>query len=304
MEANPQNSFINHVELTGTLLHIPIQPKMTTVPIYNMSFQTIRPKGIIDQLDLVLFGNDQFHKQFKIGDRIRLEGFIQSNNYDKKGYKVEPLHQAAVENYYELFGEYPSDIVPTYNKTSIINWNKLLNAGLVPAIPDDSMYVSQSIKRRGADMKSVYSLNEHRTVTKSTFHINYQVVIQQYRHEDQPPHPLKGDLNRVHMQGKVDQVLYYNPAYGPRKVPFLSLRVFVNAYGVQSFIHVVCWNQLAQSHQSLKKGDIVWLKGYLQSREYDKDVRTTNGKEKQVTAITREVNATDFKLLAQGDSSR
>jgi hypothetical protein len=292
------NLYFNRIELVGVLTYVPGQPMQTGKRlIHSMKMEAKRPNGAVDELDLVWF--DRKDVPYKAGDSVRLEGAVISSVYDRKGYNVDKLYQSAVEHYYNLFREYPTTRVPVSGKGEIIDWDKLVNRGLIPFMPHDTLFQSQGNKLRSEDAEYLYEVNEHLTVTKKSPHTACQVMVTAMQPVKADDNRVLRGVNQVHIQGHINKVISYFPEHGARKIPYLNLGITVNAHGFKSYLHLTCWGEIAKRNADLIVGEFVQIRGHLHKRFYNVNVMKKR-KEQQYTNFTREIYVNELTRIPKG----
>jgi single-stranded DNA-binding protein len=298
----------NFVDITGTIENLPDYCKYIPRPLISFDLISKRKRKSeeeewqTDRNRIVLFDDEDFHTQFTNGERIRVKGELQSRNYTRDNHEVDSLITMAVQNYIEIEGEIPSNKQPSGRKKQPIDWSKLFQYGLLPKVPEDSMYKEDGTKEKNQDAPYVYRVNENGEVTKETEHVAYEIVAKKIEKAEEI-HPIFGDKNKVVLCGKITRNPYFDFLGRETKVPFFSFSMRTKSSffeGRVFYNNVISWSDLAQdAFETIKVNDYARVVGRLQSREYTKEVTkrwvTEHGNKKKkkmdLTLITREVSA-------------
>lgn len=312
----------NIVTLTGIIKNLPSYGQYIPRPLIKFDLLSQRKQRkpedevVFDENRIILFDHENFYVDFKDGDRIKVVGELQSRNYLRDNNEVDDIIKFSVQNYTLLTNELPTEIQPENKKRIPISWKKLMQYGLIPTVPEDSMYDENGQKHKSKETPYIYQLDENGTVYKSTEHVAYEVVSAVVERLEEPVDPSQGDVNKVEMIGELTRNPYFDMLGNVTKVPFCSFNVRTESAFFEGHIfynNVICWSQLAEEAlQFFHAGSKVRIIGRLQSRVYTKELRkkvvTASGKKKKkktnVDLITREISASKIFLMEEKKSKK
>ncbi|MBO1514351.1 single-stranded DNA-binding protein [Metabacillus bambusae] len=302
----------NKITLTGTIMNMANFCKYIPNPIVTFDLQVFRRKKKneiepkFDLVPIVVFNDEEFHKKFKNGDRLKVIGELQSRNYTIDNYAVNEQLENAVTNYVDLFENVPSRQVPMNKKREMVEWSHLIDTGLIPTIPKDSLFLENGQKSSESKDKYVYRIDKDMILYKETQHVAYEVIIDKgYEKLEVPLNIDKGDLNIAELTGRVtkknsykNRSNYYSTSINVEtKSTILPNRTFYS----NAFIWE--YEKLSKSKE-IQVNDRISLKGRLQSRDYTKEIsirkKTLSGNKKKLiilkTFTTREISISNYTL--------
>lgn len=312
---------VNRVVLSGEISNLPEFVRYVPRPLISFDLISCRQRRseeeewIKDVNKIVLFDEETFLKTVKEGERYKFIGEMQSRNYNRVNEEIEELYVMAVSNYYDIMGEYPCLEEPDSRKKQPIDWRKLLSIGLIPEAPEDSMYDADMNKYKSQESPFVYLVDENGETTRESQHVTYEVLVKEYEKLEAPVDPLAGDINRVKMAGRVTFDPFFN-VLGERMVPFVNFNVGTQSNifdGHMFFNNAIAWGNRAEDIvKNLHKGDYVYIKGRLQSRDYVKKFtkrwKTPGGNRKkkviELPLKTREVSISYVEKLNKKAESK
>lgn len=304
----------NFVELSGVIKNLPDYCKYIPRPLIAFDLVSQRKRKTeeeeirYDTNRIIVFDDEGFTDRYKEGDYIRVKGELQSRNFTRDNHEVEEMLSLAVKNYIEIFDEYPTDKDPKGKIRQKIAWSKLLSMGLIPSVPEDSMYLEDGTKSKSKDVPFVYRVDENGEVYKETEHVAYEVVAKKYELYDVELGPLEGDKNKVVLVGRVTKQPYFDYLGNETKVPFCSFNMCTKSKFFDDRVfynNVITWSKLAEeAFENIQRDSVVKIVGRLQSRGYQKELvkrwKTPNGKRKKkdivLDLVTREVSASKIFL--------
>lgn len=311
----------NAIDITGTISNLPDYCKYIPRPLISFDLTSNRKRKstehawIQDENRIVLFDNEDFHTEFKDGDRIRVKGELQSRNFTRDNHEVDDMILMAVANYIEIWSEFPSAKEPKGKIRQPIDWSKLMNVGLLPEVPSDSMYQADGTKDKNPDAPFIYRIDDNGEVFKETEHVAYEVVATSVERVEEPMDELTGDKNKIVMIGKITRNPYFDYLGNATKVPFFSfnLRTKSSFFEERVFYNnIISWSTLAEdAFENIKVNDYVKVIGRLQSREYTKEITrrwvTPSGNKKkkkvELNLLTREISSSKIeKCVLQQES--
>lgn len=304
----------NFVDITGTIQNVPdyckyVQTGGSVKPLISFDLVSFRKRKNVeeewqtDQNRIILFDNENFHKDFSNGDRVRIKGELQSRNFTRDNHEVDEMLKSSVKNYIDIWGKFPAKKEPKGKIREPISWELLLKVGLIPRIPEDSMYLEDGSKSKSKDSPFVYRVDENGEVYKETEHVAYEILATSVERLFEEVDPLFGDKNKVVLVGKVTKQPYFDFLGNATKVPFCSFNVRTksNYFEDRAFYNnVISWSVLAEeAFQNIQPNETVKIVGRLQSRGYQKELikrwKTPSGKRKKkvinLDLTTREISA-------------
>lgn len=306
----------NFVELTGEIKNLPDYYKYIPRPLVSFDLMSQRKRKYedeeikFDENRIILFDDEDFLDKFQNGDRIKIKGEIQSRNFTRDNHEVDELLRSAVKNYIEIFDGYPTEKEPRPRFRQVILWEKLLQMGLIPTIPDDSMYLEDGSKSKSKDKPFVYRVDENGEVYKETQHVAYEVVVKKYEKLEDEVDALEGDKNKVVLVGKVTQQPYFDYLGNEDKVSFCSFKICTKSSFFEDRVfynNVITWSKIAEeAFENIVESEYIKIVGRLQSRVHQKELvkrwKTPSGKRKKkaltIDLITREISASKlFKCI-------
>jgi single-stranded DNA-binding protein len=311
----------NFVDITGTISDLPDYCKYIPRPLIAFNLSSVRKRKSIeqpivtDENRIVLFDNEEFHLDFNDGDRIRVKGELQSRNYTRDNHEVDELILMAVANYIEIWNELPSAKEPKGKIRQPIEWKKLMDVGLLPEVPSDSMYLADGTKDKNADAPFVYRIDDNGEVFKETEHVAYEIVAKKIERLTEEIDPIIGDKNKVVILGKVTRNPNFNFLGTVNKVAFFSFNLRTKSQffeGRVFYNNIISWSKLAEdAFENIKINDYVKVIGRLQSREYTKEITrrwvTPSGNKKkkkiELTLLTREISSSKIEKCIVKDES-
>lgn len=313
MKEIPYKKDENFVDLTGTILNLPDYCKYIPRPLIAFDLLSYRKRKdtsdewVIDENRIILFDDEEFHLTFKDGDRVRIKGELQSRNFTRDNHEVDEMIRMAVANYLEIWGEIPATKEPRGKFRQPIDWAKLMNMGMLPEVPSDSMYLADGSKDKNPDAPFVYRVDENGEVFKETEHVAYEVVAKKIERLEEEMDELFGDKNKVVMTGKITRNPYFDYLGTTNKIPFFSFNVRTKSSFFEErvfYLNIISWSKLAEdAFESIKLNDYVKVIGRLQSRHYKKEITRRwvtpagNKKKKKVELdlVTREISASKIE---------
>lgn len=299
--------------LTGTITNLANYCKYIPNPIFNFDLQVFRRKKKTEEepkydlVRIIVFNDEEFNEKYKNGDRIKVIGELQSRNYTINNNEVPEHIEKAVANYVDLFERFPCKQKPINKKREVIEWSYLIDTGLMPSVPKDSLYIENGSKSNNARDKYVYSIDKDMILHKEKQHVAYEVIVEnKYEKLTEPLNIHIGDLNTVELTGRVTKKNSYKNSSNMNISNFnirtesviLPKRVFNN--------HAFLWeDEKLSKSKDIQIGHFISLKGRLQSRDYTKLIRirkkTSSGLIKRLdiprTFTTREVSISSFSIL-------
>jgi single-stranded DNA-binding protein len=302
----------NQVIISGTIQRMPEGCRYIPRPLISFNLESYRKKRnendedeilVFDLNQIVLFDDENFHKQFKDGDRILVEGELQSRNFTKDIYEVDETITFAVQNYMEIYSKFPTNRDPKHRTREPIDWKKLLDMQLIPGVPDDSMIKEDGSKQRSDESPYIYRVDENGEVYKETQHVAYEVVALRIERLEEELDVTVGDVNLATIIGKITKSPYFDYIGQESKVPFCSFNVCSKSkifHDRVFYNNVICWSHLAQKvFEKFQKDEIVKVVGRLQSRTYTKEIikrwKSPSGKRKKKVIVlnltAREISA-------------
>lgn len=303
----------NFIDITGTISNLPDYCKYIPRPLISFDITSKRKRKSLDHPwvhdlnRIVLFDDEEFHTTFTDGDRIRVKGEIQSRNYTRDNHEVDDMILMAVANYIEIWNEFPSAKEPKGKIRQPIDWSKLMNVGLLPEVPSDSMYQADGTKDKNPDAPFIYRIDDNGEVFKETEHVAYEIVATKVERLEEPMDELVGDKNKVVTVGKLTRNPNFNYLGTTTKVPFFSFNLRTKSRFFEERVfynNVISWSTLAEdAFENIKINDYVKVVGRLQSREYTKEITrrwvTPSGNKKkkkvELTLLTREISASKIE---------
>lgn len=321
MKQVPYKGDENFVELTGVIKNLPDYVKYVMLPhprpLITFDLVSYRKKKDLedefefDENRIILFDDEQFHQDFQNGDRVRIRGELQSRNFTRDNHEVDDLVKMAVKNYIDIMGEIPGIKPPKPKIRQPIDWKKILQLGLLPSIPDDSMFLGDNSKEKSKERQYVYQIDSNGDIFKSTEHVTYEVVVRKYEKLEDELEPLIGDKNKVVLEGLITRNPFFDMLGNENKVAFSSINVRTKSrfFDDRAFYNnVISWAKIAEEvFANIKEGDYVKVIGRLQSRTYNKEVTkrwtTIHGNKKkkkmELELLTREVSASKIMKCFQ-----
>lgn len=299
----------NSVEITGLISNLPDYCKYIPRPLIAFDLTSYRKRKSIDhewvtdENRIVLFDDEEFHINYKDGDRIRVKGELQSRNYTRDNHEVDEMILMAVANYIEIWSEIPTAKEPKGKIRQPIEWKKLMNVGLLPEVPSDSMFEADGTKNKNPDAPFVYRIDENGEVYKETEHVAYEIVAKSITRLDSPMDEIYGDKNKVLIIGKVTRNPYFDYLGNASKVAFFSFNMRTSSSFFENRVfynNIISWSTLAEdAFEHVRENDYVKVIGRLQSREYTKEITrrwvTPSGNKKkkkiELVLVTREISA-------------
>jgi len=299
----------NFVELTGVIQNLPDYCKYIPRPLIAFDLISQRKRKsedeqiTHDQNRIIVFDDEDFNNKFQNGDRIRIKGELQSRNFTRDNHEIDELLVLAIKNYIEIFDGFPSKNEPRGKIRQPIDWSKLLQMGLIPSVPEDSMYLEDGTKSKSKDAPFVYRIDENGEVYKETEHVAYEVVAKKVELLEEEMDDLDGDKNKVVLVGRVTRQPYFDYLGNETKVPFCSFNICTKSKFFEDRVfynNVITWSKLAEeAFENVQREDYVKIVGRLQSRSYSKEFvrrwKTPSGKRKKkavtLELITREISA-------------
>lgn len=256
----------------------------------------------IDQNRIIVFDREDFYKEYRDGDRIRVIGEIQSRNYTRDTYEVDEILTMAVRNYVDIWDKYPCAKKPKGNARQLVEWDKLIEFGLIPDIPEDSIFKAGGVKDREGTY--VYRVNEDGELFKETQHVRYEVIAKEITLLEEDFDELDGDKNKAVVCGRITKQPYFDMIGGENQIAFCSFNVAMKSEVFEDrtfYVNVITWAKVAQTvFEGFVKDDYIKVIGRLQSRTFQKEFvkrwKTPSGKRKKKAKIfdlvTHEVSAT------------
>jgi len=299
----------NFVELTGTIKNLPDYCKYIPRPLLAfdlVSYRKVKNEGdepSFDENRIIVFDDEEFHTRFQNGERIRIKGELQSRNFTRDTHEIDELIVLSIKNYVEIFGEFPTKTDPKGKIRQPIDWSKLLQMGLIPAVPEDSMYLADGTKSKSKDAPFVYRIDENAEVYKETEHVAYEVVVKKFEKLEEELDLLVGDKNKIVLTGKVTKQPYFDYLGSETKIPFCSFNICTKSKFFEDRVfynNVITWSHLAEeAFENIQRESLIKIVGRLQSRSYQKELtrrwKTPSGKRKKkvitLDLTTREVSA-------------
>lgn len=299
----------NFIELTGVIKNMPDYCKYIPRPLVSFDLTSQRRRRNereeikYDENRIIIFDDEEFLENFKDGDRIKIKGELQSRNYTRDTHEVDELIKIAVKNYIELFDEFPTEKEPKPRIKQVISWPKLLQMGMIPTVPEDSMYLEDGSKNKSKEAPFVYRVDENGEVYKETQHVTYEVVAKKYEKIEEEVDPLIGDKNKAILVGKVTQQPYFDYLGTENKVSFCSFKVCTKSSFFEERVfynNIISWSNIAEeAFENINADEYVKVVGRLQSRIHQKELirrwKTPSGKRKkkvlEIELVTREISA-------------
>jgi single-stranded DNA-binding protein len=312
---------VNLVEITGTITFIEEYVRYIPRPVISCDIVSNRArKNVEEELKtdtnrFIIFDDEDFHKNFQVGDRIKAAGELQSRNYTRFSNEISDLVKIAIQNYVDIWKEIPAIKKPEGKFRQPIDWSKLLQFGLLNEVPEDSMYNEQGEKRKSQASPYIYRIDENGEVFKESEHVSYEIVVTSYERVESEVEPLFGDLNEVTLCGPVTRHPHFD-MLGNSSIPFASFTLQSESefFGDRAFYNnVIAWAFLAEEVLSnVRVGTYVMVKGRLQSRTYKKEIIrrwvTPSGNKKrkklELEFITREVSASKIFLSEKKENEK
>lgn len=304
----------NTIEITGIIDGMPDFVKYTPRPLITFDLHSYRRKKNeedewnIDINRIVLFDKENFHNEFQNGQRVKVEGEVQSRNFTRDNHQIDDLIDMSVKNYIEILGSFPTKKPPKGKKREIIDWNKLLGENdfqlkLLEEIPEDSIFKENFVKDREGEF--IYRVDEDRNVYKETQHVSYEILATKITPlEEQEVDPKKGDFNKAVFIGKATKQPYFDYIGSENPIAFCSMNLGAKSEffpGRTFYINVITWGKTAEeAFAAIQRNDFVKVIGRLQSRTYEKELikrwKAQSGKRKKKKIVlnltTREISAT------------
>ena len=305
----------NFVDIEGTIDNLPDYCKYIPRPLVAFDLFSKRKRKSedeewkVDHNRIIVFDDEEFHTIFENGERVRIKGEIQSRNFTRDNHPVDDLIKTAVKNYIEIEeGNMPTVTHPKGKKREPLQWEKLMVYGLLPDVPDDSMWKLDGSKQKTQDSPFVYRIDENGDVYKESEHTAYEILAKKIEKVEDECHPLNGDKNKVVLCGKITRRPNFDMV-GPSSIPFFQFNVrtistFFEGQKRVFYNNVISWSTLAEEgFETLQVNDFVRVIGRLQSREYIKKVRkkwtTEHGNNKskniELSLTTREISASKIQ---------
>lgn len=316
MNIIPYKKDENFVDITGTIQNIPDYCKYIPRPLISFDIlsyrkrKTLEHPWVIDENCVVLFDDEEFHLNFKDGDRVRIKGETQTRNFTRDNHEVDEMVLVAVANYIEIWEEIPSIIEPKGKVRQPIDWKKLMEKGLLEVVPSDSMYTEDGTKFKSVDTPFVYRVDDNGEVFKETEHVAFEIIAKKIERIEEPMDELLGDKNKVITVGKITSNPNFDFLGNETKVPFFSFKLRTKSEffeGRVVYNNIISWSKLAEdAFEHVKINDYVKVIGRLQSRRYKKEIVrrwvTPSGNKKkkkiELELITREISASKIDLCS------
>ena len=310
---------MNHVEITGEIHNLPEYVRYVPRPLISFDVNCYRKRRNVedeykfDELKVVIFDDETFLKEAKEGDRFHFIGELQSRNYNRVNEEMDEMYTFAVQNYFTFKNEYPTENQPIGKKKEVIQWSKLMELGLIPEVPDDSMYDEFMNKEKTQETPFIYRVDENGEVTKETQHVTYEILVKKYEKIEEILDPLEGDVNRVKMAGRVTRNPFFNFLGQTKPVAFVNFNIGMKSEVFPEhmfFPHAIAWGKTAEDiFSEVHEEDYVMFKGRLQSRNYVKKFVkrwvTPGGNKKkkdiEIPLKTREVSISYIEKLNRED---
>lgn len=322
MKEIPYKKDENFVDIVGTIKDLPDYCKYIPRPLISFNLISYRKRKNIeeewsfDENRIVLFDNEEFHLNFKDGDRIRIKGELQSRNYTRDNHTVDEIITMGVSNYIEFTESFPTKKEPKGKMRQLIDWSKLLEFGLIEEVPSDSMYKEDGSKDKSPDAPYIYRVDDNGDVFKETEHVAYEVVAKKIEQVEEERDEIYGDKNKVILTGKITRNPYFDYLGTTNKIPFFSFNIRTKSTFFEERIfynNVISWSNLAEdAFENIKINDFVKVIGRLQSRSYTKEITRRwvtpagNKKKKKVELdlITREISASKIEKCIQSKNKK
>ncbi|WP_010200040.1 single-stranded DNA-binding protein [Bacillus sp. m3-13] len=305
----------NEVVLTGEITNMANFCKYIPIPAIHFDLLVRRkPKKFngeikYDLIRVVILNNENFHKEYKNGDRVKLTGELQSRNYIIDNFQVEPAIERAVSNYMELFEEFPCKNKPVKGK-EYIDFSSMVNVGLVADVPADSLLIDGVQKVKDRRNKYAYRIDKDQIVYKESQHTTYEVIVDgNYERLIGKLDERKGDINKVYFEGWVTKKSsstnenVSSGAFNKVKTTF-SIKTKSEILKGRAFHNnAFLWEDESQPKSStVRVHEYVELVGRLQSRDYSKEMKvrkiTKSGLVKRMTKMktmtTREISISNI----------
>ena len=264
-----------------------------------------------DEIRIIRFNDEKVLDDYKIGDRVLIEGELQSRNYTT----IHPLTDDLIQNAVDLFtnffeeGKLPCEKQPTPRIKQPICWEMLFKYNLIDEIPADSIIRENGKRERTEHQIYIYRVDDNGQVYKETEHTAYEVIAHKITKLDEPLDPKMGDENHVVFHGRVTHPPIFDIKDGN---PFAKVTVqsFIDYFQPEEkrfvFFNFFVWGKNAEIiFRDLSAGDMVRFTGRLQSRTVERVIRlkkkNSAGKTKRkkitVSEITREVSITTMAKI-------
>jgi hypothetical protein len=296
--------FKNTVKLTGTIQGLKDYVKYIPEPIVSFNLHVFRRPSksqqypVFDLLRIVVFNNEKFPQQFSDGDRIRIKGELQSRNYTVDNYKVDKKIENAVNYYYEFFEAYPCKEQPTKKARQEIDWSKLLNTGLLPIVPHDSLLLENGNKADDRKGKYVYRIDEDGVVYKEKQHVTYEVIATSYEKIDGEIDYNVGDKNITELVGEVMTKSSKPTSNNRYQRTKFSIKTHSKFFPDRFYyLHLILWEDMNKTKSKrVQESDTVRVLGRLQSKSYERDVQVMRKKVAR-NFTTREISVSEIKTV-------
>ena len=134
-------------------------------------------------------------------------------------------------------------------KKQPINWDKLLEYGLLPEIPSDSMYQSGMVKEKTPDSPFIYRVNLDGEVTKEVQHVTYEIVVASYEKVTEEFDEAVGDINKAKMCGEITKPPAFN-ILGENSMYFVNINIGAESHyfdGHMFYNNAIAWGKNAQN---------------------------------------------------------
>lgn len=305
---------VNKITLTGTISRLDNYVKLIPRPIIGFDLQVFRKKkhseeeAKFDMIKVFIFDDEEFPSRFKVGDRIKVVGELQSRKYTYDNYEINEMLESAVTNYVDLFEETPTKQKPRFKTKEIIEWRYLIESGFIPSVPQDSLYLENGKRTKDSKDKYAYSMDREMILYKETQHVAYEVIVDNnYERLDEPLDIYQGDINKAEMLGIITAKSNYTKHTAERHTSSITIKTKSRIQPDKIFYnHAFLWEtKYNKKSQLFKITASIKLNGRLQTRDIVKDItirkKTPSGNKKKLkikkTFTTREISIASFEIL-------
>lgn len=315
--------FKNKIVISGEIYSKDEYINYIPFPLAGLDIKSYREKkedeeeALFDQIRIIRFNDENVLEDYEIGDRVLINGELQSRNYTTIHPVTDELIQNAVDLFMNFFeeGKLPCEKQPTSRIKQPISWEMLFHYNLIEEIPADSIIREDGSRERTESQTYIYRLDENGEVYKETEHTAFEVIAHDITKLEEPLDPLKGDENHVIFHGRASRSPSFDVIEG-NQFAKITLQSFIEYFQPEEkrfvFFNFFVWGKNAEILlNEIVEGDMVRFTGRLQSRIIERTIRlkkkSSSGKTKRkkinVNEITREVSIGKMAKIIQKASS-